>query len=382
MKTIAIDLTPLQGQFSGIGVYVKHLMRAMLALPETNACWRFPLRGTQMWRRRVTAGVRQSLPADKIAVDYRWFPAGEFYGLFSPFRLRPPRGVRYDLYHITGAQFWFDPRETPGVVTVHDVAWLRLPQEICPRPPHLGLWHLPRIIRQARQLVCDSAATQRDVIELVGVPESRTSVVPLAGRPEFFPPQSDEQREACRNRLTGGRPYLLAVGTIEPRKNYPRLIEAFARVREKHPDWRLVIVGREAWGREALHEAIDRHRLADVVQLVGYVTDETVREYLWGAEAIAVPSLYEGFGLPVLEAMACGTPVIISSAGSLPEVAGNAALAVDPLSVDAITSAILSLAESPSRRHELRELGYAQAARFSWENTARLTWQAYERALA
>lgn len=214
-------------------------------------------------------------------------------------------------------------------------------------------------VRRARALVCISDATRRDLVERVPSSVQRAVVVPLAAAAHFG--------AAGTAGSEIGRPYVLAAGTLEPRKNLERLLDAWAQLapalRDSHE---LVLVGPAGWEADAI---LARAR-GSGVRLTGYVPEGELAALYGGCEVFCYPSLYEGFGLPVLEAMRAGAPVITSNVSSLPEVAGDAAVMVDPLSVDAISDALAHLLADPDERARLREAGRARAARFSWERTA------------
>jgi glycosyltransferase involved in cell wall biosynthesis len=214
-------------------------------------------------------------------------------------------------------------------------------------------------VRRAQALVCISAATRRDLVQRVPSSAPRSLVIPLAAAAQFASPGT---------RPSGiERPYVLAAGTLEPRKNLERLLDAWAQLcpalRDEHE---LVLVGPVGWEADAIRV---RAR-GSGVRLTGYVPDEQLAALYHGCELFCYPSLYEGFGLPVLEAMRAGAPVITSNVSSLPEVAGDAAVLVDPLSVDAIEAALARLLADPDERGRLRAAGRARAALFSWERTA------------
>jgi len=177
-------------------------------------------------------------------------------------------------------------------------------------------------------------------------------------------------------------PYILYVGALESRKNLPRLLEAYTLLRQWSTGWRLVIVGARKWKSSPIFETVQRLQLESHVTFTGYVADEHLPALYAGADLFAFPSLYEGFGLPVLEAMACGTPVVTSNSSSLPEVAGDAALLVDPYNVDEIAAAMRRILEDTNLAQELRMHGLARAAQFTWERTARETIEVYEKVLA
>jgi glycosyltransferase involved in cell wall biosynthesis len=178
------------------------------------------------------------------------------------------------------------------------------------------------------------------------------------------------------------QPYILYVGSIEPRKNLLRLLQAYARLRKDLPGWKLVLVGaRNAWKSTPISEEMRKLNLAPWVQLTGYIPEEDLPALYNGAGLFAFPSLYEGFGLPVLEAMACGTPVITSNVSSLPEVAGDAALLVDPYNVEEIAAAMVNVLSDQELSEDLHRRGLERSKEFSWERTAQQTLEVYKKVL-
>jgi glycosyltransferase involved in cell wall biosynthesis len=221
--------------------------------------------------------------------------------------------------------------------------------------------------RRAAVLICISAATRRDLIARIPSAERRAVVVPLAADALFGASQALQQAATVAGRHGIARPYVLAAGTLEPRKNLGRLIEAWEQLpRPLHESHELVLVGPTGWEAERIvSRARDR-----AVRTIGYVSDADLAALYAGCELFVYPSLYEGFGLPVLEAMAAGAPVITSNVSSLPEVAGDAGFLVDPHSVTAIRDALGQLLADAPHRQALRGAGRARAAQFSWERTA------------
>ncbi len=279
-----------------------------------------------------------------------------------------------DVYHGTNC-FAAPTRRARKVVTVHDLTPLLFPQ-----------WHtrevqgyaheLRRTIHQPDLIVADSEATRRDLERHLGVAPERVRVVPLAAGSHFHPPDPATLPDIlARHGIQ--RPYVLHTGTLEPRKNLVRLLNAFARTTRDHD---LVLVGTKGWLSDEIHATIAKLRLADRVRLTGYVPREDLPAIYAGAEAFCYPSLYEGFGLPPLEAMACGTPVITSNVSSLPEVVGSAAVLVDPHEEESLSEALQRVLGDADLRQRLRERGLEQASRFAWERTARETHAAYREA--
>jgi glycosyltransferase involved in cell wall biosynthesis len=263
----------------------------------------------------------------------------------------------------------------PLVATVHDLSFHHYPDAY---PPAGRRYHerSARIVAdQAARVLVPSEATARDLAELYGVDRGRVTITPLGVEP---PAEPDRARAARLLHDLGVRgPFLLAVGTQEPRKNLPRLLDAFAQVGDTLPDHWLVVAGPVGWGPR-LRPTSDSVR----VRLAGPVGDTVLHALYQAADGLAYPSLHEGFGLPVLEAMAHGVPVLTSDRSSLPEVAGGAALLVDPLDRAAIAAGLVRLAGDTALRERLAAAGRRRAAGFTWRATAAATWAAYREVLA
>lgn len=268
------------------------------------------------------------------------------------------------------------------VVTVHDLSFVRYPQAFRPFN-RIYLQAMGRAsVRRAHRVIADSESTRRDLIRLWRIDPGQVVVVPLGIEPEFTPGEPD-QVEAFRRRRGLPERYLLFVGTLEPRKNVTAVVEAFAAWlrRSRRRDVHLVIAGAKGWYYDAVFARVEALQVQDRVHFAGYVPAAELPDWYRGAEGFVYPSLYEGFGLPPLESMACGTPVITSNTSSLPEVVGDAAILVDPTDVEAIAEAMERLLSDPELRRQLREAGMARARLFSWERTARETVAAYRDAL-
>lgn len=261
----------------------------------------------------------------------------------------------------------------PLVVTVHDLAWREMP-EVVPRARRLYYdTLLPAGLRRASRVLASSEATADGLRRHFPDLSDRVRVTPL-GTPTWVYHTLGEGRQG-----PSPRPYFLFVGALEPRKNLPRVLDAYERLLEERgaeaPDLRLV--GPEGWAMGPLRERLARPLLRDRVRLCGYCDRPRLRQMYEEAVALVFPSLGEGFGLPVLEAMACGLPVLTSDRGALREVAGQDALLVDPLDIDAITWAMRRLVDDGALRERLRRAGPERAARWSWERTAEMTTAAY-----
>jgi glycosyltransferase involved in cell wall biosynthesis len=285
-----------------------------------------------------------------------------------------------DLLHATFVPPPISP--VPYVFTLHDVSMFEHP-EFYPSAIRFRLTRLiERGLRQARVVLCISEHCRRSVLERFDLDPERLLVAHHGVSPRFQPVADAARRASVLKRLGVEPPYLLHVGKYEPRKNLPRLLDAFARVASgRGAGVRLVLAGQPVWQDQSVAAAIARHGLAGRVVELGYVADEDLPALYTEALAFVFPSLWEGFGLPILEAMACGAPVVTSSTTCLPEVAGDAALLVDPESVGDLAAALTRILDEPSLREELRLRGARRAAGFSWRRSAETTLAAYRIAL-
>jgi glycosyltransferase involved in cell wall biosynthesis len=269
-----------------------------------------------------------------------------------------------------------------SVVTVHDLGYLRHPEAHRPADRRYLAWSTGWNARRASMILADSAATAADLTAAHGVDSARVRVVYL-GRDETLAPVRDGLvlANAQARYGIGGR-YLLYVGTLQPRKNLARVISAFSQLASASAlaDVQLVLAGKRGWLYDDLFTQVARLGLAGRVLFPGYIPESDLPALLGGALAFVYPTLYEGFGIPVLEAGACGVPVITSNTSSLPEVAGDAALLVDPYDVDAIADAMYRLVTDEALRAELTRRGAENVKRFSWEKCARETLAVLEQA--
>jgi glycosyltransferase involved in cell wall biosynthesis len=229
--------------------------------------------------------------------------------------------------------------------------------------------------RTADRIIAVSQHTADDIVAWLGIDPDKVRVIPLAASPGIRRLTGAELR-VFRLKYDLERPHILAVGTLEPRKNLAMLLRAFAAIREDVPH-RLVLAGPEGWLNDELHATARELELGDRLVLTGFAGDETLGGWYSSADLVAYPSKYEGFGLPMLEAMACGAPVLASSASSLPEVGGDAATYVDPGDEAAWSAAMIDILRDDAQRERMREAGLARVSEFSWEATARASWEVY-----
>lgn len=293
-----------------------------------------------------------------------------------PFVLR--RG-KYELFH---AQYIAPPAcPCPLVVSIHDFVWKRHPETL----PLLMRWRLqtliPGTLKRARRVFVLSEAMREELTEFYGYPGERIDVVPPAVHARFSMDIKPGVVEKVHTKYGLPSDYLLYTGALQPRKNLRRLLEAFAEVRSEGFPHRLVIAGREAWMMRALAHTVRRLNLEGALVFTGHVDDADLPGLIKGATAFAYVSIYEGFGIPVVEAMACGTPVLTSNVGALAEVAGDAALTCDPFDVDGIATGLRALLTDAAERQRLEEVGPRRARDFSHEAMGKAVVAGYQRAL-
>ena len=374
---IAIDYTSAVNQNAGIGRFVRGLVGALLeqdransylllhAAPNPGASPRFPsarnvrrrpLRLSERWLNILWHRARVPLP-----IDWLTGPLDIFH---SPDFVLPP------------------VRHARSILTVHDLAFLLYPECADERLRAYLEKTVPRSVHRADFVVADSENTRNDVIVLLGVPPERVSVVPGGVDPSFAPVDDPARRAALRGRLglDDETPFILFVGVLEPRKNLVGLIEAFQILKSRRSvPHKLVVVGRKGWLWEGIMERAERSPVRDDIVFAGFIPDGELATLYSTAEMFAFPSHYEGFGLPILESMACGTPVVASRASSLPEVVGDAGLQVDPEDAEQLAAALELLALNPDVRQDFRHRGLERAATFTWHAAAGTLLDVYRR---
>ena len=364
---IAFDATVLQGRKSGIGYYCQDLLRSLVAREDRDEYFVFS-------HLPVAPDVLD--PNERVTFSNRRFSKIRAFYLHVLLP-RLLREARPDLVHYTN--FLGPVHDShPYVVTIHDMGLERL-----------GGYHpigkrvytrrlIPHTARRATLIITNSEYSKWDIVKYLGIPESRIRVTPLAASSHFRPYTEAEYRPVVRSYHLE-RPYFAYVGNLEPRKNLERLLEAFKSIRGRGFD--LVIAGNSWFRGDRVIQRARELGLDEQVHFLGYVPRAHLPAIISGAEAFVYPSLLEGFGLPVLEAMACGRPVITSDNSSLSEISAGAALLVDPTKVKEIADAMIGVSEDSLLSGTLREKSLVRAAQFSWEKTAELTRQAYVEAL-
>jgi glycosyltransferase involved in cell wall biosynthesis len=373
---IAIDYTPAVHQRAGIGRYTRELIQALSHLDTENQYSLLVLgrAGARFTPARLPANFR-----------LRFAPISDRWATVLWYRMNLPLPVdiftgRAELFH--GPSFTLPPSLAPSLLTVHDLSFLRYPQGA---HPALLAWltkAVPRSLDRSHHVLADSESTRADLIELMQVPAHRIAVVG-AGVEERFQPVTDPKTLAeIRTRYRLPDRFILSVSTLEPRKNFTGLIAAYdslatAAGKSSVADLHLVIAGGKGWLYDDIFAAAKASPAQDRIHFAGYVADEDLPAVYSLATLFAFPSHYEGFGIPVLESMACGTPVVCANNSSLPEVAGDAALLIEATDTEALADAMWQLLADTSLRERLVLKGYDQAKRFTWEKAARRLLNVY-----
>jgi glycosyltransferase involved in cell wall biosynthesis len=376
---IGIDYTAAVRQVGGIGRYTRNLIRALARLDRQNRYTLFIAGG---WSRTEGSG---RWPANfrlrRVPISDRWL-----HILWQRLRLPVPIQVvtgHVDLFH--SPDFVLPPvRGTSAIVTVHDLSFLRVPECFVPGFRQYLEKAVSRAVHRAQRVLADSESTRQDLIELMSVEPDRVNVLYPGVESRFRPIQDVEILDMVRDRYRLPAKFILGLGTLQPRKNFEGLIEAFRRLltteTERGPSTRdvcLVIVGDKGWMYEEILALPERMGLTARVHITGFVADKDLPAIYNLASVFAFPSRYEGFGLPLLEAMACGTPVVAADNSSLPEVVGDAGLLVDSSDAGALADALARLLQDQLLRRRLIAAGRRQVQRFTWEQAARSLLRIY-----
>ena len=374
---IAFNTTSLLSPLTGIGQYSRHLAMGLAGHQDIDAEFFYGA----FWSREVHC---EPLPVAANLLPWVRNHVPFAYALRRSMQSRQfaqrTQQQRFDVYHESGSLPL--PFDGPTVLTVHDLAWIRYPQmHPSKRVQAMNKYFEPGL-RRAALILTDSEFIKRELIDVFGVQPERIRSVPLGVEPMFRPRSAEEtQSLLSRHDLMHGQ-YLLTVGTLEPRKNLQTALHAYMllpqKIRKRFP---LVLAGMNGWHMSALEQQIAPLVAAGEVRRLGYLPRAELATVVAGALALIYPSIYEGFGLPPLEAMACGVPVIASGVSSLPEVVGDAGLLIDPHDTEAVAQAMQRLVTDPGSRLHLSQKALARSGQFSWSKCVEQTIDAYRQVL-
>ncbi|HZY43940.1 MAG TPA: glycosyltransferase family 1 protein [Anaerolineae bacterium] len=369
---IGIDYTSAVSQGAGIGRYTRELIRAVLALPSDHYFSLFYASRTNIQESEIR---NQRSEIHHLRFHDKWLTR-----IWHRARLPIPIEVvigKIDLFH--SPDFTLPPTMpgVPTLLTVHDLSFMRDPDSAWPSLRAYLMQAVPRSVKRATHLLADSQATKDDLIDLFKTPPEKITVLYSGVDARFTPIRDRAEIDRVREKYKiGPSPFALSVGTLQPRKNYRRLIEAYAKLNNHR--LHLVIGGGRGWMFDDLFTLVQSLQLEDRVHFIGFVKDEDLSTLYSAADLFVYVSLYEGFGLPLLEAMACGTPVIGSNTSSLPEVIGDVGLQVDPKDVDAIAQAMLQMLTRSDWRDRSVAAGIDRAKLFTWDKAAQQLLSIYE----
>lgn len=363
---IAIDAHQIGGRRTGSETYIYNLVKHLALLDPNGERYAIYLNGNLDLE---TLRENSKFTTNKIPTSHSWLR----YGLFYPFE---SWHKSVDVFH---AQFSLPPLlRARTVLTIYDLAYERFPEFFRPVVRTQMKILMRQSSHRADHVITISESSKRDLVEIYGVNPQRITVT-YPGPAEIYRPLDPTQATTHLREAYGiETPYILYVGNLEPRKNLCRLLEAFAQLKRKDRiAHKLVIVGQKAWLYDGIFEVVCRNFLERDVLLTGYVPSADL-PFLYNAASVMIyPSLFEGFGLPVVEAMACGTPVITSLGSSLEEIANGAAVLVDPYSISSIADAIDKVANSVDLQKQLQQVGLARASCFSFRKMAEQTRSVY-----
>jgi glycosyltransferase involved in cell wall biosynthesis len=371
---IGIDARTLSGRFTGDRTYWRGLITGLAALDSVNEYMLY------------TRGPMEGEPPT-LGLNFTWReiprPANDALWMLAAF----PRALKADKIDVAHTQYNIPllGAPCPVVTTVHDISFQVHPEFFLPKDRWILSTLVPRSMQKAAAVVAVSESTRRDILRFYKtIPKEKVHVVLEAADKQFqIPKGGQETAQAAANKKLGldNRPYLLAVGVLQPRKNLALLLDAFALLKlgPHPPPHRLIIAGKRGWKDETDAQLADLpEEVTREIVLAGYVADDDLPALYGGADALCYPSRYEGFGLPPLEAMACGCPVLCSRSSSLPEVVGDAGILLPADNSNAWANALAKLLSAPAVLARWRERGPERAAQFSWEKAARETLAIYE----
>ncbi len=353
------------GNLSGTGRYTEELVKALLNSTEELHIF-------------LSLSKFVSLSSDKLTIGP--LPQNRYIARFlqSYFLKKHFREYQPDIVHYP-ATYGYKLGKVPHITTIHDLAFLENPDWF---PIHYQWFYRKRVeetIKFSQRIITDSHFSANEIQKYYGIGKNVIDVIYL-GVSDFFKPQPQEQIKLVKQKYNLPEKYILYAGTLEPRKNLHSLINAWSSIADKIQH-NLVIVGRTGWKTHLIEEAIQKSKYSNRIHRLGYITDTDFPVIISGADIFVYISFYEGFGLPLLEAMACGTPIISSHYGSIPEILGNNALLVDPYNTEQIAETIYLLCKDDEKRQLLAREGILHATKFTWSKTAQETIETYKKCL-
>jgi len=375
---IGIDISQIAYEGTGVATYTRLLVEALLRNDKHDE---FVLFASSLRNRKPIKNFVKGLEAKNVKVKFSFLPLKILEILFNGIHLIPIENFigDVDVFHSSD---WLEPptRSAKRVTTIHDFTVYKYPETFSQRGGHDIVTNQKRklffVKNYSDRIIAVTQTTKNDAIEILKIPEKKISVVYEAADPFYYKREKIGTIRVKEKYQVEGR-YILCVGTREPRKNLDRAIMAFAELTSKFPDLNLLIAGKYGWGEDSAKLKVQSAKLTEKVKILGFVEKEDLACLYSGAETLVYPSLYEGFGLPILDAMACGCPVITSDRGSMKEISGEAAVLIDPVSVKSISGAIAKICTDSNFRTKLSQQSLKKSGEFSWDKTALQTLEVY-----
>lgn len=356
---IAIDVSQADGQKTGKGYYTYGLVSQILQQDQVNQYILYSRKPENPFKEQANVTFK-FLPKPGL----RWH-----YQVLKDLKI-----IRPD-YFFAPTSFiipFFAPKWLKTIITVHDLVAYLFPQNHQKKAVLIERLTLPKARKTATHILVVSDNTAQDLQKFLPTDSSKISIIPCAPNDLYRAPISASEIGQVKHKFQLPESFLLAVGTLEPRKNFLNLIKSFVAVKRRFPEYKLVIVGKKGWKFAEIYKLVSEYKLTSDVIFTGYMTDLELHATYHSAAAFVFPSLYEGFGIPPLEAMASGCPVVSSNAASLPEVIGDAGLLIDPKNSVKIADAIISLLDNPQLKNMLMERGFRRSQKFTWQHSAQL----------
>lgn len=375
---IGIDISQIVYEGTGVATYTRSLVEALLRVDRDN---KYVLFGSSLRNRQPLNDFVKSLDAGNIKKKFSPLPPKVLEFLWNGIHVLPIEAFtgELDVFHSSD---WLEPPTSRAkrITTIHDFAVFKYPETFAKRGGHDIVENQKRKLHFVKHysdlIIAVSETTKKDAMEILKIPEEKIKVIYEAADQIYYRREAQEIAEVRQKHKIEGD-YLLCVGTREPRKNLDRVVMAFAEIAAANKDLTLVIAGKYGWGEDLAGDQLSA--IGNRIKLLGYVEKEDLARLYSGAGAFVYPSLYEGFGLPILEAMNCGAPVITSNLGSMKEIAGGAALLVNPHSVEDIAGAVSKVLRNKEVREKLKLAGERRAKDFSWEKSALQTLELYRK---
>ena len=369
---IAIDVRTVLPNRSGVGNYVLNLVQNLRQVDPAPIYYFLAQKKNLSLLGNL---AREQNPLLTI-FSHENHPLSDFWEHFIlPVRLKK---MGINVFHGPASLIPFRKNHCGLIVTIHDLVAFLFPETIPLKYGAYMRYLLRQAVKRADKIIAVSYHTQKDLIQILKVPSEKIVVIHEAPSPIFSPYDKKEAQARLKQRYGIAKKYIYHLGNIEPRKNLIDLLEAFTLVsQDLGNEYQLVVSGQKGWLTRSLSHFLKNYPAQDQVLFTGYVPMEHIPLFMNGAELFIFPSLYEGFGLPVLEAMSCGTPIISSNRSSIPEIVGSAGILVDPTDIQELADRIIGLLRNPEEKRRLSQLGKEQSALFSWHEAARKTLDVY-----